>query len=133
MTAEAKLLYAVYNEETSNCSSYTNMSNYQDAYDVCRQLEKTQALLAQCLDRGLGLVDEAEQGGSKACDLRVMIVSNFGKSLMNGCEYIYQSVPRMLMIWLDLGENLSTDERKEAMVKINKLIRKLLAFILNFF
>lgn len=42
MCAEAKLLYAIYNEETSNCDHNTNMTNYQSAFEVCRQLEKTE-------------------------------------------------------------------------------------------
>lgn len=41
MCAEAKLLYAVYSEETSNCTHETNISNYERAYIVCRQLEKS--------------------------------------------------------------------------------------------
>ena len=42
MCAEAKLLYAIYNEETSNCDHNTNMTNYQNAFEVCRHLEKTE-------------------------------------------------------------------------------------------
>lgn len=41
MCAEAKLLYAIYSEETSNCDHTTNITNYQNAFDVCRELEKS--------------------------------------------------------------------------------------------
>jgi len=42
LAAEAKLLYAIYNEETSNCGSFTNMANYQEAYEICKHIEKTE-------------------------------------------------------------------------------------------
>jgi len=61
------------------------------------------------------------------------MVRHFGKSLMNGCEYIYQTVPRMLTIWLDIGETvLNTPDKIRCLAKINKLIREYLPNILLF-
>lgn len=39
------------------------------------------------------------------------MVNFYGKSLRYGCSYIYQSMPRMLSIWLDFGTSLSEMEK----------------------
>lgn len=86
---------------------------------------RLQAFLAQCLDRVVQHIDKNSQEQKKVSELKVIMVHHFGKSLMYGCEYIYQTVPRMLSIWLDLGENVDTDEKSQALLKINKIIRKI--------
>lgn len=65
----------------------------------------------------------------------------YGLSLQYGCEYIYQSMPKMLSVWLDFGSDISRDlklkniktslyltERKKTFIKITKLIGKLYLF-----
>lgn len=84
-----------------------------------------QAFLGQCLDRVVQHIDSNEQEQRKVCELKVVMVHHFGKSLMYGCEYIYQTVPRMLSIWLDLGERVDTEEKLQALLKLNKIIRKI--------
>lgn len=37
------------------------------------------------------------------------MINYFGKSLEFGCEYIYQSLPRMLSCWLDYGTKLAQE------------------------
>jgi len=32
-------------------------------------------------------------------------VKCFGKAVMHGSKFVYQTVPRMLTIWLDIGED----------------------------
>lgn len=62
----------------------------------------------------------------------------YGLSLQYGCEYIYQSMPKMLSIWLDFGSDFSRDlkiknnktslyltERKRTFIKMTKLIGEL--------
>jgi len=34
------------------------------------------------------------------------VISNYGSSLTYGHRYIFQSMPRMLTLWLDFGEAL---------------------------
>lgn len=45
-------------------------------------------------------------------ECQVQLINMFGKSLQYGCEYIYQSMPRMLSTWLDFGTQLAQDTRK---------------------
>jgi hypothetical protein len=44
-------------------------------------------------------------------EVQVNIVNFYGKSLRYGCSYIYQSMPRLLSIWLDFGTSLSEVEK----------------------
>jgi serine/threonine-protein kinase ATR len=39
------------------------------------------------------------------------MVNFYGKSLRYGCNYIYQSMPRLLSIWLDFGTSVSEMEK----------------------
>ena len=68
-------------------------------------------------------------------DSQVYMINYFGKSLHYGCEYIYQSMPRMLSIWLDFGTRLAQDikpgcnmailsERLNALTRMSSLIGK---------
>jgi len=34
-----------------------------------------------------------------------VVVRQYGNSLLNGSKYLYQTLPRMLTLWLDLGES----------------------------
>jgi hypothetical protein len=44
-------------------------------------------------------------------EIQVNMVNFYGKSLRYGCNYIYQSMPRMLSIWLDFGTSVSEMEK----------------------
>ena len=41
-------------------------------------------------------------------ELMVQVIQNFGKSLVFGSKFIYQSMPRMLAVWLDYGTEIVT-------------------------
>lgn len=41
MCAQAKLLIATYNEETSNVDMEVNIAHYKDAVDMCREWDKS--------------------------------------------------------------------------------------------
>jgi serine/threonine-protein kinase ATR len=67
----------------------------------------------------------------------VNMVNFYGKSLRYGCSYIYQSMPRMLSIWLDFGTSLSemeknrdrTREQLEIMTNMKKNLDKMTKII----
>ena len=40
-------------------------------------------------------------------------MKNFGNSLQYGNQFIYQSMPRMLSLWLDFGTGVVNQEKKE--------------------
>lgn len=64
--------------------------------------------------------------------LCVQVVQNFGQSLLYGSQYIYQSMPRMLSLWLDYGAeaaDTATDKSdttrqgmKASLTQLNRLM-----------
>jgi len=78
-------------------------------------------------------------------ELQLQAINSFGKSLQYGCNYIYQSISRLLTMWLDYGKRFyelqgeltqrskneltpavkkEYRERKKALEDINSLISK---------
>jgi hypothetical protein len=47
---------------------------------------------------------------SLAC--QAYTVENYCKALQNGTKHIYQMLPRMLTLWLDLGERVAAEDGK---------------------
>ena len=39
------------------------------------------------------------------------VVKQYGNSLLNGSKYLYQTLPRMLTLWLDLGERVELNPK----------------------
>ncbi|XP_046670128.1 serine/threonine-protein kinase ATR-like [Homalodisca vitripennis] len=133
--AEAKLLMAVYNDENVNIDMETNVNNYRSAMEVCRNWEKSVVCFAQYKYKYLRTFSDNSEFLTKTLEYQVDIIYYFGKSLEYGCEYIYQSMPRMLSIWLDFGTQLAQDcisipnrntanlaERRATMDKMTTLI-----------
>ncbi|XP_069694965.1 serine/threonine-protein kinase ATR isoform X2 [Periplaneta americana] len=116
--AEARLLLATYNDETVNVDMDTNISNYKNAVEACQQWEKSSVCLAQYYDRVLAaLSSEEDEDKSKVGEIQVNIVNYYGKSLLYGCNYIYQSMPRVLSIWFDFGTQVSEKEKDKDRTK----------------
>ena len=42
----------------------------------------------------------------------IQVVQYFGQSLLHGNQYIYQSMPRMLTLWLDYGAEVTEAESR---------------------
>lgn len=95
--------------------------------------------LAQYQDRILQNYSD-EQRDTRASELQLHIVHNFGRSLYYGTTYVYQSMPRLLSIWFDYGTRLSDvsnnsakEERRLVLIKMTKIIdsflNKLPAFV----
>lgn len=49
-----------------------------------------------------------------------LILCSFGKSLQYGCRHIYQSMPRMLGLWLEFGTRVSELEAKEEKSRVSR-------------
>ena len=44
--------------------------------------------------------------------MNMYTVRAFSKAVMHGSKFVYQTVPRLLTIWLDLGENKVTAQHE---------------------
>ncbi|XP_017770441.1 PREDICTED: serine/threonine-protein kinase atr-like [Nicrophorus vespilloides] len=126
--AEAQLLIASYNDSISNVDMDTNLQNYKEAVDMLKEWEKSLVSMAQYFDRIFQSYTDEEKD-TKGNDIQLHMINFFGKSLLYGNSYVYQSMPRMLSIWFDYGTRLldvtSTtirDERRINLLKMTKLV-----------
>ncbi|XP_049801396.1 serine/threonine-protein kinase ATR [Schistocerca nitens] len=123
--AKALLLYARYNDDMLKVDTEQSVRNYNRALSMYACWEKGYVSLARFYDRVLQNFSEAERD-TKGGDVQLAIVNCYGSSLKYGCKYIYQSMPRMLTLWLDYGSNQTAAGRSNAgmAVKMTELIVK---------
>lgn len=70
---------------------------------ICSKTEQAHFQLAQFTDRLGTSVSENTGKKEKFWEYISEITSHYAKSLEFGCQYIYQSLPRMIALWLDFG------------------------------
>ncbi|VVC41563.1 Hypothetical protein CINCED_3A002699 [Cinara cedri] len=132
--ASALLLLSKYNDKTVNVDLESNLSNIESAYEMFGMWEKSLVRFAHYQDRILNTMTPSVYY-TKGLTLINNIVNCYGMSLQYGCEYIYQSMPKLLSIWLDFGSDFNRDlkkknnktslyltERKKTFIKMTKLI-----------
>ncbi|XP_050687762.1 serine/threonine-protein kinase ATR-like isoform X2 [Eriocheir sinensis] len=105
----AKLLLAKYTEEAATLDGNAIKQYYRDACEMNRQWEDGHFHLAMYYDRILNSLEKKE----KPVEWIHHIILSFGKSLQHGCCHIYQSMPRMLGLWLEFGTRVSELEIRE--------------------
>ena len=55
--------------------------------------------------------------------MNLQTVRCYGKAIRYGSKYIYQTVPRLLTLWLDMGENAVVADT-EIFQRVNKEVAK---------
>ncbi|XP_022227139.2 serine/threonine-protein kinase ATR [Drosophila obscura] len=120
---EGKYLQAVYNAESMHLCADAILRYFQEAIAVHRQSEGCHVQLAQFLEK----MREATQGSSnsgaaaaaatstshashESDELLLQIMLNYAKSLRYGSEHVYQSMPRLISLWLDTAESATNPE-----------------------
>ncbi|XP_066475341.1 serine/threonine-protein kinase ATR [Tiliqua scincoides] len=98
---QALLLVGRFMEETANFESNAVMKKYKDVTVHLPEWENGHFYLAKYYDKLMPTVTENKM--EKQGDLIKYIVLHFGRSLQFGNQFIYQSMPRMLSLWLDFG------------------------------
>uniref|UniRef100_A0A8C4KZC6 Serine/threonine-protein kinase ATR n=1 Tax=Equus asinus asinus TaxID=83772 RepID=A0A8C4KZC6_EQUAS len=125
----AMLLVGRFMEETANFESNAVMKKYKDVTLFLPEWEDGHFYLAKYYDKLMPMVTDNKM--EKQGDLIRYIVLHFGRSLQYGNQFIYQSMPRMLSLWLDFGakayewEKASRSDRvqmRNDLAKINKVI-----------
>ncbi|XP_033169456.1 serine/threonine-protein kinase ATR [Drosophila mauritiana] len=116
-----KYLQAVYSAESMHLCADAVLKYFQEAIAVHRQSESCHVQMAQFLEKIL----EARQGGGKSettgeqDDMLINVMVNYAKSLRYGSEHVYQSMPRLISLWLDTTE---TSTNTEQVKKMNDLL-----------
>ncbi|KAM8770022.1 serine/threonine-protein kinase ATR [Rhynchonycteris naso] len=125
----ARLLVGRFMEETANFESNAVMKAYKDVTLFLPEWEDGHFYLAKYYDKLMPMVTDNKM--EKQGDLIRYIVLHFGRSLLFGNQFIYQSMPRMLSLWLDFGakayewEKAGRSDRiqmRNDLAKINKVI-----------
>ncbi|KAM3961050.1 LOW QUALITY PROTEIN: ATR serine/threonine kinase meiotic 41 [Aphomia sociella] len=98
--AKAKLLIAKYNDETTNVDVDVNIGYYKESVDVFKQWEKSLVCLGSYYEK-VSSSDNAPNP-STMWTRRLYALNSYGKALQYGHKYLYQSMPGMLSIWLDM-------------------------------
>lgn len=119
--SEAKFLLASYNAESMNICSELNLRYFKEALVCNKSSEQCYMHLAQYMEKIYDSLNNEEKEGETGCILLLDIVINYAKSLRSSFVNVYQSLPRLLSIWLDFTsrvanfikdrKNLSTDKR----------------------
>nr|XP_033814332.1 serine/threonine-protein kinase ATR isoform X1 [Geotrypetes seraphini] len=125
----AMLLVGRFMEETANFESNAVMKQYKEVTTLLPEWEDGHFYFAKYYDKLMPMVTDNKM--EKQGDLIRYIVLHFGRSLQYGNQYIYQSMPRMLSLWLDFGAKVYEWEKagradrlqmKTDLMKINKTI-----------
>ncbi|XP_030832739.1 serine/threonine-protein kinase ATR-like [Strongylocentrotus purpuratus] len=127
--AKALLLVGRFMEDTAKFESNSVMKQYMSVTEVNSEWEDGHFYLAKYYDRlMLSFADRPEKAG----EFVVHVVKNFGQSLMYGNQYIYQSMPRLLTLWLDYGAHVSDLEKGNKVNKAAQVMAKLHKIIAEF-
>ncbi|KPJ15649.1 Serine/threonine-protein kinase ATR [Papilio machaon] len=98
-SAKAKLLIAKYNDETTKVDVDVNIGYYKESVEVFKQWEKSLVCLGAYYEK---VSSNDTTPNSMTWSRRIQALNSYGKALQYGHKYLYQSMPRMLSIWLDM-------------------------------
>lgn len=93
------LMYTKYSEENGSIDSETLRKNYLEVQKMRKNTEQAHFELAQFTDRLATSVSENVGKKEKFWEYINEVVSFYALSLEHGCQYIYQSLHRMITLW----------------------------------
>ncbi|EDV36459.1 uncharacterized protein Dana_GF12969 [Drosophila ananassae] len=104
---QGKYLQAVYSAESMHLCADSVLKYFEEAIAAHRQSESCYLQLAQFLEK----MREAKQTSSTGIDdVLLQVLVNYAKSLRYGSEHVYQSMPRLISLWLDTAESCSNPD-----------------------
>lgn len=110
---QGKYLQAVYNAESMHLCADVVLRQFEEAIAVDKQSESCHVQLAQFLEK----MREAKGKSSshESDDMLNQILFNYARSLRYGSEHVYQSMPRLISLWLDTVESSPSDVQQKKM------------------
>ncbi|KAK0088729.1 hypothetical protein PV325_010836 [Microctonus aethiopoides] len=125
--AKAKLLFATYNDKTVNVDTEINKRYYKEAVDAWRCWEKSYLACAQYHDMMFDRMGEDKRDIDNGLAMQLTIITNYAKSLLYGCKFIHQSMPRMLTIWMNFALRVHSNRnplpsQTDMMLKLTRTI-----------
>ncbi|XP_062565656.1 serine/threonine-protein kinase ATR-like [Armigeres subalbatus] len=123
--AKGKLLIAIYNADSSNVSTSVNQRCFKEAVLANPESETCMVHLAQYLDKLYANFSTDDQDSTKGWELLQDVMTYYGKSMMYGSTYIYQSMPKVLSIWLDFtSRGVQNESYRKICSNMNKLAHR---------
>ncbi|KAF8165694.1 hypothetical protein B0H34DRAFT_690087 [Crassisporium funariophilum] len=107
MKAKIQVLRARWMNESDRYDMSAIFSVFQEATSLQKTWESAHYHLGQFHDECFKSLGHSEQI-KRGMRMNVYTVRAFSKAVMHGSKYVYQTVPRLLTIWLDLGEDPTT-------------------------
>jgi serine/threonine-protein kinase ATR len=111
LTARANLLYAKWLDSAGQTHSSALRSQYQLAARTHNEWEKGHYYLGRhynkLLESEKALAPEHQAESYLTGETAKLVVENYLRSLLWGTKYIYQTLPRILTLWLDLGSQVN--------------------------
>lgn len=141
--ARAQLLLAIWLDEAGQTSSSVINARYQEATKSYGRWEKSLHHLGSYYNK----LHEAEKAKPLSRqhlrylsgETTKLVVENYMRSLVFGCKYLFESLPKLLTLWLDFGaevghaiskevsddiRNTATDMRPRNLEMINRQVKK---------
>lgn len=106
--AEAKFLQACYNAESMNICPELNLAYFKEAVDANQKSEKYLVYYAQYMEKIYDSLNRDQKENENGCSILLDIMFNYARSLKYGCANVYQSLPRLLSIWLNFTSQLAS-------------------------
>ncbi|KAF8897901.1 hypothetical protein BD779DRAFT_1608382 [Infundibulicybe gibba] len=104
MTAKAQILRARWMIESERFELNLIMNVFTEATNLAPSWESAHFHLGQFHDDCFKNLSRLEQK-NRGMRMNLSTVRSFAKAIKFGSKYVYQTVPRLLTIWLDLGED----------------------------
>ncbi|EKD14277.1 phosphatidylinositol 3 [Drepanopeziza brunnea f. sp. 'multigermtubi' MB_m1] len=128
LTARAHLLYAKWLDSAGQTQSSTLRVQYQLAAKTHSAWEKGHYYLGRhynkLLESEKALPPDRQNDTLLTGETAKLVIENYLRALTYGTKYLYQTLPRILTLWLDLGSQVQTPVKhgtKEYAAKINEL------------
>ncbi|ORX89906.1 hypothetical protein K493DRAFT_288711 [Basidiobolus meristosporus CBS 931.73] len=141
INAKTNLLLAKWMEQTSLSDYNAILSKYGDVITNQPQWEKGFFYLGRYYNKlyeNERVRKSLKKGKGQLAGLLFYICKNYGRALTFGTKYIYQTLPRLLTLWLDFGANTglqpepsnsgkakSPEDRSNKFHLVNKMVRRL--------
>ncbi|KAI5778912.1 hypothetical protein EDC01DRAFT_672633 [Geopyxis carbonaria] len=108
--AKAKLLYAKWIDHTGRTQSPDILRNYNDASDWWVSWEQGFYYIGRHYNKHFEAEKSLERHKQSQLyvngELSKLVVVNYLRAVAHGVKYIFQTIPRLLTLWLDLGEDI---------------------------
>lgn len=121
--AEAKFLMASYNAESMSICADLNIQYFKEAIAENKKSEKCFLHYAQYLDKLYSKIPKEARDSQQGLDSLLQVMLYYARSMSYGCEFMFQSMPRLLSIWLDFQPN-STELHINVVSKMCKMIEQ---------